>query len=118
VISINFNSQNMADFPAYAMRDCSLQRWLELNICLPTPHPSQTSHDWLQAYAFGIAKNHAFIDGNKRTAQVVYRTFIALNGFDHVASQEDKYSAMIQLADGTLSEEDFAEWIRQNIRPA
>ena len=43
------------------------------------------------AYAFGIAKNHPFFDGNKRTAQVVYRTFLLLNGLNLHASVEEKY---------------------------
>lgn len=68
------------------------------------------------AYAFGIAKNHPFIDGNKRTAQVVHRTFLLLNGLDISATSDEKYSAMIGLAEGTLSEEQFADWIRQNIQ--
>jgi death on curing protein len=70
------------------------------------------------SYAFGIAKNHPFLDGNKRTAQVVYRTFLLLNGVDIKATQDEKYSAMIQLADGTWSEEQFADWLRQNLRTA
>ncbi len=44
------------------------------------------------SYAFGIAKNHAFLDGNKRTAYVVCRTFLLLNGFDMTASHEDRYT--------------------------
>jgi death-on-curing protein len=69
------------------------------------------------AYAFGISRNHPFFDGNKRTAQVVYRTFLSLNGLELVASTDAKYSMMIQLASGTLSEAEFAQWIRQNIKP-
>ena len=67
------------------------------------------------AYAFGIAKNHAFVDGNKRTALVVMRTFLILNGSDINASQEDKYLTILNLADGSLAEADLAEWIRKRI---
>jgi death-on-curing protein len=70
------------------------------------------------AYAFGIAKNHPFIDGNKRTAQVVYRTFLLLNGLNLRAADDDKYSALIGLAEGSLDEAGFSEWIRQNTEPA
>ena len=65
------------------------------------------------AYAFGIAKNHPFLDGNKRTALVVMRTFLILNGTDIDASQQDKYQTILALADGRLTEPDLAEWIRR-----
>lgn len=64
------------------------------------------------AYAFGILRNHPFIDGNKRTALVVMRTFLRLNGLDLAASQEEKYQTVLRLAEGQLSEEEFAGWIR------
>jgi death-on-curing family protein len=67
------------------------------------------------AYAFGIAKNHPFIDGNKRTALVVARTFLKINGADISASQDGKYTAFLKLAEGTLSEDELAEWMRQKI---
>ena len=70
------------------------------------------------AYAYGIAKNHPFIDGNKRTAAVVLESFIEFNGLLLYADDASFYSAMTQLADGTLSEEDFADWIRRNVRAA
>jgi death-on-curing protein len=66
------------------------------------------------SYAFGIAKNHAFIDGNKRTAHVVYRVFLALNGYEITATQEARYAAMLRLAAGDTSEEDFAAWLTQH----
>ncbi len=67
------------------------------------------------AYASGIARNHPFIDGNKRTAFVVCRTFLILNGSDISASREDKYSTFLQLAKGDLSDEDLTAWIRRHI---
>ncbi len=68
------------------------------------------------AYAFGIARNHPFVDGNKRTAFVAARTFLLLNGNDLEASQDEKYIAFIQLAEGSLSEDDLAIWIRQHLK--
>ncbi len=65
--------------------------------------------------AYGIAKNHPFIDGNKRTALVVARTFLLLNGFNLDATQEEKYLTFLKLAEGHLSEEELAEWIRQKL---
>lgn len=68
------------------------------------------------AYGFGIAKNHPFLDGNKRSAYVVCRTFLKLNNIDIDATQEEKYLTFLQLAEGTLSEEEFAKWIRTHLQ--
>ena len=64
------------------------------------------------AYAFGIARNHPFVDGNKRTALVAARTFLLLNGVNLRASQDEKYLTFLQLAQGSLTEEQLADWIR------
>ena len=66
------------------------------------------------AYAFGIAKNHAFLDGNKRTAYVVCRTFLLLNGFDMTAEAADRYTAFLSLAAGDWDEPTFAAWLAKN----
>lgn len=63
------------------------------------------------AYAFGIARNHPFVDGNKRTAFVVFRLFLKLNGITLNASQEEKYSSFLALAAGGLTEEQLARWL-------
>jgi death-on-curing protein len=68
------------------------------------------------SYAFGIAKNHAFVDGNKRTAFVVCLTFLQLNGCLLDVSQSEKYSMFLNLADGEVSEEELAIWIRDRIK--
>ncbi len=67
------------------------------------------------AYAFGIAKNHPFIDGNKRTALVAMRTFLRANGHDLKATQEEKYITFLSLADGSLSEDELVDWIRSRL---
>lgn len=74
--------------------------------------------DLAAAYAYGIARNHPFIDGNKRTALVMIRTFLLLNGVDLKASQEEKYVTFLQLAQGALTEEDLVCWIRKRIDKA
>lgn len=66
--------------------------------------------------AFGLARNHPFVDGNKRTAYVAYRTFLALNKIELVASDEEKYLTMLALAEGKLSEKDFAAWLRAHVQ--
>lgn len=68
------------------------------------------------AYAYGIAKNHPFIDGNKRTALVVMRTFLILNECELNASGEDKYITFLNLAEGNLTGAQLARWIRTRIR--
>jgi len=68
-------------------------------------------------YAFGIARNHPFRDGNKRVAFVAAMTFLGLNGLDFVAPEDDVVAKMLALAAGDLSEEELAEWIRANVRP-
>jgi death-on-curing protein len=64
------------------------------------------------SYAYGLAKNHAFVDGNKRIAHMAYRLFLAKNGYACNASSEDKYARMIALASSKITEEDFAGWLR------
>jgi death-on-curing protein len=68
------------------------------------------------AYAFGIARNHPFIDGNKRTALVASRTFLLLNGFGIVATNEEKLTTFLGLAAGELTEEYLAAWFRKHIQ--
>ena len=67
------------------------------------------------SYAYGIVKNHPFVDGNKRTAFVVCRVFLKLNGRDLNASQEQKYLTFLKLAEGRLSESELADWIRDHL---
>ena len=67
------------------------------------------------AYAFGLVRNHPYLDGNKRTAYVVCRTFLKLNGTDLVAAQEEKYAAFLRLAEGRLSEAKLEDWIREHL---
>ncbi|HYG10634.1 MAG TPA: type II toxin-antitoxin system death-on-curing family toxin [Pyrinomonadaceae bacterium] len=70
------------------------------------------------AYAYSIARNHPFIDGNKRMALIVARLFLLLNGTDLVATQEEKYSTFLALAAGQLSEGDVANWVRAHLASA
>jgi death-on-curing protein len=66
------------------------------------------------AYASGLAKNHAFLDGNKRTAYVVARTFMILNGWDMIASKEQRYAAFLAMAAGDWTERAFVSWLVSN----
>lgn len=64
------------------------------------------------AYAYGVARNHPFSDGNKRTAWVLARLFLALNGVTIVFVPEDAIQAVLRLAGGDLGEEALAQWFR------
>lgn len=66
-------------------------------------------------YAFAIACKQVFLDGNKRTALVVFRTFLRLNGHDLAASQDEKYHTMMQLANGQVDVHAMAGWIRAHL---
>lgn len=77
--------------------------------------PAPDLVDLAAALAFGLARNHPFVDGNKRTAYVSYLSFLALSGGELVATAEEKYVTMLALAEGTLSQEEFATWLRARI---
>ena len=64
------------------------------------------------SYATGLAKNHPFVDGNKRAAFLATGLFLYLNGFRLNASQADATLTVLGLAAGDVNEEEFAAWIR------
>jgi death-on-curing protein len=64
------------------------------------------------AYSFGLARNQAFVDGNKRIAFIAMTLFLKLNGFRLVSEHLDKIQTMIVVAAGKISEDEFANWIR------
>jgi death-on-curing protein len=68
------------------------------------------------AYGFGLAKNHAFVDGNKRAAFLGLGLFLAINGRALKVEQVDAIRTILALAAGELSEEQLAEWIRTHVR--
>ena len=69
------------------------------------------------AYGFGLAKNHAFIDGNKRIALVAMESFLVLNGFALNADDAQVVMVILSVASGAFSQEDLANWIRKKIQP-
>lgn len=69
------------------------------------------------AYGAGIVRNHPFVDGNKRTGLVTTFAFIERNGFTVTASQHDAYLIFYDLAAGTVSEEELAQWLEVNTEP-
>lgn len=69
------------------------------------------------AYGFGIAKNHPFIDGNKRTALAAMIVFIGLNQLDVEASPQELSVVVLSLAAGEISEDLLAHWLREHLQP-
>lgn len=68
------------------------------------------------AYGFGLTRNHAFVDGNKRAGFLAVGLSLGLNGWRLVTTQADATLAMVALAAGDLTEEEFADWLRLRIQ--
>ena len=66
------------------------------------------------SYAFGISRNHPFLDGNKRTSLVVAEFFLELNGFAFIVTDAECVTTCLHLAAGELTEDQLAEWITAN----
>ena len=73
--------------------------------------------DLAAAYAAGVARDHPFVDGNKRTAWMLAVVFLDLNGFDLDAEIIDALQAMLALAEGRIDESAFAGWMRPQLKP-
>lgn len=69
------------------------------------------------AYGYGIARNHPFVDGNKRMAFIATKLFLRMNGWDFAAEGVEHVSVMLRLADGSLNEDALAAWIREHLQP-
>lgn len=69
------------------------------------------------AYAYGIARNHPFVDGNKRTAAVVSETFLVLNGHALTCDDVALVTTFLELAAGSLTVEELGDWFRQWVQP-
>lgn len=78
-------------------------------------NPPPDLADLAASLAYGVARNHPFIDGNKRTAAVVCEVFIELNGGSLAADDIELYPRYIGLAEGSLAEAEFAQWLRERI---
>jgi len=77
-------------------------------------NPAATLAEMAASYCYGIAKNHAFVDGNKRAAFLCIGLFLAINGCRLTASQVDSIEIVLGVAAGTVSEPELAMWIARN----
>jgi death on curing protein len=102
--------------------DQELRDWARLESALAHPRQhyayarAQDIIEMAALYTAGIARNHPFVDGNKRTGFVIGVLFLELHGFDFKASQEDATQAVMALAAGTLDEASYATWLRANVK--
>ncbi len=69
------------------------------------------------AYAFGIARNHPYNDGNKRVALLAMLTFVSINGYDVEATDDDVLTTILALAAGRVTETELAVWLRAHLVP-
>ena len=76
-------------------------------------YSSPDIYELAAAYGYGIARNHGFVDGNKRTAYVVTRLFLRLNGCDLSSPPVERVIVFERLGKGDLTQEDFAGWLRK-----
>ena len=99
----------------YALRDESL---LESALAKPqqkfASEESATIFDLAASLGYGLAKNHPFADGNKRIAFTAMGVFLTINGFEITATEVDAVVTILGVADGSVSESELAEWLREN----
>jgi death-on-curing protein len=69
------------------------------------------------AYLFGLAKNHGYLDGNKRIAFAAAVSFLDMNGVGLIAKEADAYACVIALVEGRLTEQDVVQWIERHSEP-
>jgi len=99
---------------AISVRDDGL---LQSALARPLNHASYGEPDLAELaalYAIAIARNHPFVDGNKRTAFAAMVTFIWLNGAEFGPAEVEATITMLRLASGDLSDEEFTAWVRAN----
>jgi death-on-curing protein len=113
------NEESLAEFGgARGLRDEGL---LEAALARPRNvyayQPDSTIPVLAASYAYGLAKNHPFVDGNKRAAFLTIGLFLAMNGYRLKADQVDAIRTMLALASGDLSEERLAAWIARDTMP-
>ncbi|MEO6247562.1 MAG: type II toxin-antitoxin system death-on-curing family toxin [Sphingomicrobium sp.] len=112
-VAVSIHDRQLAEYggPAGLRNAAGLKSALArpLNLCA---YGEPDMAELAAAYAVGIARNHPFVDGNKRTAWVIARTFIRLNGGKLRFEEVDAIGTMLALAAGDLDEETLADWFR------
>jgi death-on-curing protein len=99
---------------AAALRDEGMLDWALDRPLNKWSYEKAELSDLAAAYAFGIAKNHPFVDGNKRTSLLTLYTFLGVNDVDFIVPEAEAAAIILALAAGEVSEESLARWIRDN----
>lgn len=79
-----------------------------------TYNPDTSLYELAAAYAWGLVKNHPFVDGNKRTAFVMMAVFLKVNGIDLIVPETEVVTVMLALAAGEMSEAQLSAWLQKN----
>ena len=79
--------------------------------------PKSTLFELASSLGIGIAKNHPFIDGNKRTSFLLMYVFLASNGYSIETTENDVVQVMFKVADGSIKEPELAKWLEKNSLP-
>lgn len=115
-LALDVHTEQLALFGgADGLRDRGL---LESALARPLNKHAYGSDDLAElaaAYAFGLAKNHPFVDGNKRVAFASIIVFLGLNGIDFDVAPAEATAMILDLAAGSVSEEGLTRWIRDNL---
>ena len=108
---------DFGDLNKYVMRDESSRDPHQLLVNKHTYEDCRDIAALAAAYGFGLARNHPFVDGNKRAAFLAVGVFLALNGQRLTATPVEAIEAVLALAAGKMDEVQFGDWIRRNLRP-
>jgi death-on-curing protein len=95
------------------IRDIGLLSSAIMRPCQQANYEKPSVFDLAAAYAFGIIKNHPFIDGNKRTGFLSAYIFLSLNGWELTANEIDAVTTVLALATDEINEEEFSTWLRE-----
>jgi death-on-curing protein len=119
VLAIAIHEETIYEFGGLSgLRDAGLlEGALDRPRNLHAYKPRSTLFQLAASLGVGLAKNHAFNDGNKRTALLTTRVFLYLNGQLLEPAQDDEVMTFVALADGSLGEETFAAWLKANSSP-
>jgi death-on-curing protein len=113
------HAQSLATFGgASGLRDTSL---LERAVAWPrnlwSYHPDASIFELAASLGYGLIRNHAFVDGNKRTGLLAINAFLHLNGYRFDPAQMDEVKTILALAAGEMEEAELAEWQKANSQP-
>ncbi len=111
------DQQIMAHGGAAGLRDMGLLQSALARPQMKAQYGSEDLAELAAAYAYGIARNHPFVDGNKRTALVVMEAFLVVHGFELKGDNPEAVALILTLAAGEIAEEQLALWVRENMMP-